>query len=241
MTHENFTAIAVILDASSSMHPLTGDTIGSFNMFLSEQKANPAKAAFSLCTFNTEYHLIHDFIPLQSVAQLTKKTYCCSGSTALLDAMGTTIDSLGVKLAAMPEEERPSKVIVLVITDGEENSSRRFTLDQIKDKVTHQREVYSWQFIFIGANIDAISTGTSMGFAAHNSAAYVASSKGTQQLYRSISSNLSSYRSSLAPAQVDFFSQTGITPTSAPVSDDSKEQNAQVTPFDPGHSLPTNK
>jgi uncharacterized protein YegL len=234
---QNFTAIAVIIDASSSMSPLTGDTIGSFNTFLSEQKANPSEAAFSLCTFNDDYRLVHDFISLHSVSELNRQIYNCSGCTALLDAMGTTIDSLGAKLAAMPEEERPSKVIVLVITDGEENRSRRYTLDQIKSKVEHQRNVYSWEFVFIGANVDAISTGTSMGFAAHNSVAYAADSRGTQQLYRSVSSNLGSYRSSLAPAQVDFFGQTGVTPTSDTVA------SPPTTPisFDPGHSLPTKK
>lgn len=248
MTKENFTAIAVIADASSSMHPLTAETISNFNQFLAEQKANPAEAAFSLCIFNTDYRLVHDFVPLNSVAELTNQTYRCTGMTALLDAMGTTIDSLGAKLAAMPEEERPSKVIVLVITDGEENSSRRFTIDQIKDKVEHQRSKYSWEFVFIGANIDAISTGTSLGFAAQNSVAYVPSAAGTGQLYSSVSSNLNAYRSSLAPAQVDFFGQTGVTPTNAPVNnpDTTPPSNQAATPqtttgFNPGHSLPTNK
>ena len=240
---DNFTAIAVIADASTSMAPLTDETIDNFNNFLKEQKANPAEAAFSLCIFNSDYRLVHDFIPLHSVSELTHLTYHCTGYTALLDAMGTTIDSLGARLAAMPEKERPSKVIVLVITDGEENRSRRYTLEQIKEKVTHQREVYSWEFVFIGANIDAISTGTSMGFTAQNSVSYVASAAGTGQLYSSVSRNLGVYRNSMGSAQVDFFGQTGITPTSAPTANTPAPTNTagNVTPFDPGHALPTNK
>ena len=255
MTKENFTAIAVIADASSSMTGLTNETIANFNKFLNEQKAIPGEAAFSLCTFNTDYRLVHDFIPLQSVEELTNKTYRCSGCTALLDAMGTTIDSLGSKLAAMPEQDRPSKVVVLVITDGEENSSQRYTLEQIKDKVTHQREVYSWEFVFIGANIDAITAGTSMGFTAQNSVAYVASAAGTNQLYRSISSNMSSMRRGLTASNGDFFAQTGVTPTTgvqgsaqgsiniAPVVPATPQTNIGSTTagdFDPGHALPTN-
>jgi predicted GIY-YIG superfamily endonuclease/uncharacterized protein YegL len=192
---DNFVAIAAILDASGSMHGLTCDTIGSFNQFLQEQKAVPGEVAFTLCTFNTDYRLVHDFQPLANVSELTLETYRAEGGTALLDAMGTTIDALGVRLAALPEHERPSKVIVLVITDGEENSSHRYTREQIQAKVQHQQDVYSWSFVFIGANIDAISAGTSMGFTTANSVNYVASAGGTRSLYNSISSNMTSYRS----------------------------------------------
>jgi uncharacterized protein YegL len=240
---DNFTAVAVIMDASGSMSLLSDDTIGSFNTFLTEQKTNPAETVFSLCTFNTAYHLVHDFVPLHTVAELTRDTYRASGGTALLDAMGHTIDSLGNRLSAMPEHERPSKVIVMVITDGEENSSHRYTLDQIRAKVEHQRSVYSWEFIFVGANIDAMKAGTSLGIAAHNSVAYVASAGGTGQLYRSLSQNMNSYRTSKNSSQVDFFGQTGITPTSVPVPADPKagQSTPAVTPFDPGHSFPTVK
>lgn len=252
MTKENFTSIAVIIDASGSMAGLTNDTIGNFNSFLNEQKLIPGEAAFSLCTFNTDYTLVHDFIPLHTVAELTRQTYRATGGTALLDAMGTTIDTLGAKLDAMPEADRPSKVIVLVITDGEENQSRRFTLDQIKEKVTHQQSVYSWEFVFIGANIDAISAGTSMGFTAQNSVGYVASAAGTHELYRSVSSNMGSMRRDLTSSSGDFFGQTGYTPTSGlqggqanatpatPVAPTTTTGQA-TTGFDPGNALPTTK
>jgi uncharacterized protein YegL len=219
MTKENLTSINVIIDASGSMSHLTHDTIGNFNTFLKDQKEFPGEAAFTLCTFNTDYRLVHDFTKIAGVPNLDAKTYLPQGGTALLDAMGTTIDSIGKKLAALPEEERPSKVIFLIITDGHENSSRRFTAPQIKAMVEHQKETYSWEFVFMGANIDAIAAGTNLGISMQNTMNYAATSAGTADLYKSISSNTSSYRGSNS-SRADFFNQTqqgiggaaGITP-----------------------------
>lgn len=204
MTKENFTSINVIVDASGSMSHLTHDTIGNFNTFLKEQKEFPGEAAFTLCTFNTDYRLAHDFVKIASVPNLDGITYRPEGGTALLDAMGTTIDSIGKKLAAMPEEERPSKVIFLIITDGHENSSRRYTAAQIKEKVEHQKDTYSWEFVFMGANIDAIAAGTNLGISMQNTMNYAATAAGTADLYKSISSNMSGYRGSNS-SRADFF------------------------------------
>jgi len=214
MTKENFTSINVIIDASGSMSHLSHDTIGNFNTFLQEQKAFPGEAVFTLCTFNTDYRLVHDFVKIAGVPSLDAKTYTPMGGTALLDAMGATIDSVGKKLAALPEDERPSKVIFLIITDGHENSSKRFDPAQIKSMVEHQKDVYSWEFVFMGANIDAIATGTNLGISMQNTLNYVPSAAGTQDLYKSISSNTSTYRGSTS-SRADFFNQTqhgGITP-----------------------------
>lgn len=213
MTKENFTSINVIIDASGSMSHLAHDTIGNFNTFLKEQQEYPGEAAFTLCTFNTDYRLVHDFVKVAGVPNLDGKSYRAEGGTALLDAMGTTIDSVGRKLAALPEEERPSKVIFLIITDGHENSSRRFTPAQVKSMVEHQKDVYSWEFVFMGANIDAIAAGTNLGISAQNTMNYVPSAAGTADLYKSISSNVSNYRGSNS-SRADFFNQTqqGSTP-----------------------------
>jgi len=214
MTKENFTSINVIIDASGSMSHLSHDTIGNFNTFLQEQKAYPGEAVFTLCTFNTDYHLVHDFVKIAGVPVLDSKTYTPQGGTALLDAMGSTIDSVGKKLAALPESERPSKVIFLIITDGHENSSKRFDPAQIKAMVEHQKDIYSWEFVFMGANIDAIAAGTNLGISMQNTLNYVPSAAGTQDLYKSISSNVSTYRGSNS-SRADFFNQTqqgGITP-----------------------------
>ena len=213
MTKPNFTSINVVIDRSGSMSSLRQDTIGSFNSFLQEQKVVPGECVFTLCTFSDDYHLVHDFEKIANVPELTKATYRPGGNTALLDAFGATIDEVGRKLAAMPEGERPDKVLFLVITDGQENSSSRYTRDQIKSMVEHQRSVYSWEFVFVGANIDAFTVGTSLGFTGQNSVGYVPTAAGTNSLYGSISSNTTAYRSSKSSLSPDFFSQTGITPT----------------------------
>ncbi len=233
MTKENFTSINVIIDASGSMSGLTHDTISSFNTFLKEQKAFPGEAVFTLCTFNTDYRLVHDFVKIAGVPDLDNVTYRPNGGTALLDAMGTTIDSVGKKLAAMPEEERPSKVIFLIITDGHENSSRNYEAAQIKSMVEHQKDVYSWEFVFMGANIDAIAAGTNLGISMQNTLNYVPSAAGTHDLYKSISSNMNTYRASRS-SRADFFNQTQQTP---PIVD------AQGNPITPptGSSTPDTK
>jgi len=198
----NFTAINVILDSSGSMAGLASDTLGSFNTFLAEQKAVEGEVAFTLCTFNSDYRLVHDFVKLNDVADLDKNSYKPSGGTALLDAMGATIDAVGKKLAALPEEERPSKVLTLVITDGHENASHHFSRAKIKEMVEHQKNVYNWDFLFFGANIDAITAGSELGLDATTSINYSASVGGTKQLYRSVSNSVSSYRAG-GPLTVD--------------------------------------
>lgn len=212
MTKENFTSINVIIDRSGSMSGLATDTIGGFNTFLAEQKVVPGEAIFTLCTFNDDYSLIHDGAKLSSIPDLNSTSYKPSGGTALLDAMGTTIDSVGKKLASMKEEDRPSKVIFLIMTDGQENSSKRFTPSQIKAMVQHQKDVYNWEFVFMGANIDAITEGEALGISVQNTFNYIADSVGTKNLYKSVSENMSRYRSSdHVGSTIDFFGQP-ITP-----------------------------
>lgn len=203
MTKSNLTSINVILDSSGSMEPLRSDTIGNFNSFVKDQKDVPGEALFSLCTFNTDYNLIHDCVKIHDVPQLTKTAYKTQGSTALLDAMGHTIDEVGKKLAALPEEERPSRVVFLIITDGMENASHRYTASQIKSMVEHQKEKYSWDFIFLGANIDTITVGSSLGISSQDTLDYEASSAGTHRLYNTISNNLRSYR--VSSTRTSFF------------------------------------
>jgi hypothetical protein len=193
---KDLTAIAVVLDASGSMQSLATDTIGNFNQFLQEQKAEPGEALYTLCRFSDTFSLINDFVKLAGVPALTASTYKPHGSTALLDAMGFTIDHLGKKLSAMPETDRPSKVIVLVITDGQENASKIFTKDQIASMVKHQQDKYSWQIMFFGSSIDQISDGQSLGVASVNTIQYDASPQGTQRLYSNISNTVSTYRKS---------------------------------------------
>lgn len=204
MTKPNFTSINVLIDRSGSMGSLTTDTIGGFNTFLQEQKDTPGEAIFTLCLFDTRYQIVQECVPLAEAVPLNTSTYRPSGGTALLDALGQTINKVGVNLSNMNEEDRPSKVIFLVITDGEENSSTEFAIEKIKEMVTHQRDVYSWEFVFMGANIDSIAAGASLGVSTANSMNYVSNSVGTKGLYATASASLRNYRAG-ASSKADFF------------------------------------
>jgi hypothetical protein len=227
MTKENFTSINVIIDRSGSMANLADDTIGGFNTFLADQKGQPGEAVLTLCTFNTDYRLVHDFVKLNEIPDLNSKSYHPSGGTALLDAMGVTMTEVGRKLAALKEEERPSKVIFLVITDGQENSSRVYAKQQIADMVKHQQDTYSWEFVFMGANIDAIAEGTSLGISTQNTLNFAPTAAGTRGLYSTISENMSSYRSSNS-SRASFFNQPVTPPTTTTTT-----TTTVVTPITP--------
>jgi len=174
------TEIAFILDRSGSMESMTHAAIAGFNEFLQAQQAtrddqgNPLPATFTLILFDHEYLPIHSRAPIQTAESLSLETYQPRGSTALLDAIGRTIDYIGAELAATPVAERPSKVIIAILTDGQENASEHFNMASINQRITHQTEKYQWEFLFLGANQDAIATAARMGIQAHNSATFVA-------------------------------------------------------------------
>lgn len=178
------------------MTPLQMETILGFNTFLADQKKQPGEAVFTLATFSDDYRLVYDAVPLKNVPDLNKSTYNPSGWTALLDAVGNTCNQVGARLAATKEEDRPSKVLVLIMTDGEENRSRTFTHENVKDIIAHQRDKYSWEFVFIGANQDAITAGAAIGVDANHSYNFVATAAGSASLFSSISGGTSDYRSS---------------------------------------------
>lgn len=191
---ENLTSINVIVDESGSMAKLCAETISGYNKFLAEQKALPGDAVFTLCTFNYKHKMIHDFQKIASVSDLSEDNYVPNGGTALLDAVGSTINSVGQKLSEMPEDERPSKVLFVIITDGEENTSREFSKLQIKEMIEHQREKYNWEFVFMGANIDSMAAGTSIGVNPQLAMNYVPTAAGTKGLFENISRSTSNYR-----------------------------------------------
>jgi hypothetical protein len=196
---QGLTYIAAILDRSSSMAPLAKETVQGFNNFIKEQKAHPGEALLTLCLFSDESKILLDGVPLGMVEGLTEATYAPNGWTALNDAVMSTIDSVGAKLEAMREEDRPSQVIVLIMTDGEENKSRLYRgyagKRQVAEKIRHQRDRYSWEFVFIGANIDVERAALDFGILPQNAAAYTASAQGTSDLMRGLSSNMAHYRS----------------------------------------------
>jgi uncharacterized protein YegL len=166
----NHTEIAFILDRSGSMASMVEPAIAGFNNLLTEQQALPGSARFSLVLFDDHYEVPVASLPIAEVRQLNTNTYQPRGSTALLDAIGRTIDELGARLTNTPEAERPGQVLVAILTDGEENASHQFSWKDISDRIRHQTDVYQWRFLFLGANQDAIATAARMSIGAENSA-----------------------------------------------------------------------
>jgi len=152
---KDLTEIVIILDESGSMSSCKNDTIGGFNEFLNTQQKIKGKANVTFVKFSDYYKIINDGTPIKNVCHLNEDNYTPSYSTALLDAVGKTFNSVGNRLANTPENERPEKILVAIITDGYENASKEFNRQQIFDIVKHQREKYNWEIIFIGADIDA--------------------------------------------------------------------------------------
>lgn len=158
---DNFTRIAIVLDRSGSMESVREATIAGFNQFIEEQKKAPGEATVKLVQFDDQYEQVFDK-PLQDVPQLTQAMFVPRGWTALLDAQGRTIVALGAELAALKEEERPSKVLMMTLTDGHENRSKEFTLERVAALIKEQKEKYRWEFVFLGANQDAVKVAASM-------------------------------------------------------------------------------
>lgn len=197
--NENKTLIAVILDRSGSMGSIRSDVEGGFNEFIKTQADVPGECSVSLYRFDTEYESVYKDVPVKDVQPLV---LIPRGSTALLDAIGTTINSVGATLSDTPEEQRPGKVMVVIITDGKENASREFSRADVFDKITHQTEKYNWQFTFLGANQDSIAEASSIGIHT-NSVTFSASSVGTKALFRSVSQAAANYRSAGPQASLD--------------------------------------
>jgi len=188
----NLTEMVFIIDRSGSMSPLTRDTVGGFNSMINSQKKESGKANVTTVLFDDKYEILHNGIDIQAVPLITEENCHARGGTALLDAVGRTINTLGARLSTTPEEYKPSKVIMVIITDGEENSSVEFNAEQIKEMVEHQTEKYSWKFVFLGANIDSFSVGHSMGIATTSN--YSATASGVSTAYGATSRGLSMLR-----------------------------------------------
>lgn len=189
---QGYTHISVVLDRSGSMQSTKDDAEGGFNSFLVAQKAVPGEATISLAQFDDVYETVYEMRPLLDAPRLVLSP---RNNTALLDAIGQTINVLGSKLSEMPEAQRPEKVIVVIITDGQENASRHFTSAQINDLITHQRDVYKWEFVFIGSNQDAISTASALGISARSSLTYANNAAGNAAAYTSLAKATTALRS----------------------------------------------
>ncbi len=180
---ENLTEMVFVLDRSGSMSGLAADTIGGFNELIEKQKKIEGRAYVTTVLFDHEYEVLHDHVALEEVAPLTDKEYFARGSTALLDAVGRTIDAVGTRLAAAAEEERPAHVVFVITTDGMENSSREYTAQRVRGMIEHQQQKYSWQFVFLGANMDAVSEARKLGISAKYAADFTPSHSGVRKMY----------------------------------------------------------
>jgi uncharacterized protein YegL len=181
--NDNLSEIVCIVDRSGSMDAIRSDAIGGFNSFLNEQKKEPGDATLSLVLFNHEYALVHDNVNIAEVPPLDGKTYVPQGMTALLDAIGRTLDSVGQRLSQTPEAKRPRKVIVAILTDGLENASREYSRGKVSEMIKHQREVYSWEFIFLAANQDAIASAKSISIGAKDAVAFQSTGEGIRSAH----------------------------------------------------------
>jgi uncharacterized protein YegL len=225
MTNTNLTLITVVLDRSGSMGKLSTETITGFNKFLADQKKLEGKANLTLATFASDYTLIHDFCPLESVADLSPTNYITGGYTSLYDAVCRTIDTVGTKLAAMNETDRPGKIITVIITDGQENASREFKHSDVMHKINHQTEKYNWNFVFLGNTIGQVETATSFGVRSRNALKYDATRVGIGASYSTISSNMTAYRNNNDQRVDNFFDLDKATDTPNVADTNSKDSS----------------
>jgi len=192
------TELVFILDKSGSMSGLEKDTIGGYNSMLEKQKAVDGECLITTVLFDNGYELLHDRIDIRAVSPITEKEYRVGGSTALLDAVGRTINKIGNAQKHTADAYRAEKVMFVIITDGEENSSREYSSDKVKAMIESQTEKYSWEFIFLGANIDAVQTAKRFGISPDRAQNYHADSEGVELNFRVMSEAVATFRESAA-------------------------------------------
>ena len=193
---KNLTELVFILDRSGSMSGLEDDTIGGFNSMIEKQKGEPGEAYVSTVLFDNVSEVIHDRIDIQKIEPLTRNQYYVRGSTALLDAVGSAIHHIGnVHKYARPED-RPEKTLFVITTDGMENASRHYSYERVKMMIERNTDKYGWEFIFLGANIDATKEAARFGIRADRAANYNADSVGTAVVYEAVCDAVCSVRAS---------------------------------------------
>ena len=193
---KNLTELVFILDRSGSMGGLEQDTIGGFNTMLTRQKEQEGEANVTTILFDHEVQLLHDRFPLKAVAPLTEKDYYVRGCTALLDAIGYGMEKMVNIQRHLPEDERAEKVIFVITTDGLENASKRFGYEKIRRMIEREKEQYGWEFLFLGANIDAVETAGHFGIDADRAVNYHSDSEGTALNYEVLSETICAVRCS---------------------------------------------
>lgn len=192
---EKMTELVFILDRSGSMHHLTEDTIGGFNSLIEKQRSEEGECLVSAVLFNGESKVLYDRVPLEKIPEMTKSDYSASGNTALIDAIGGAIHHIGNVHKYARREDVPQNTLFVIITDGMENASRVYSSDKVRKMIERQKNKYGWEFLFIGANIDAVETAKRFGISKDRAVDYIADSEGTDITYGAVCSAVSMMRS----------------------------------------------
>ena len=200
---KNLTEMVFILDRSGSMAGLEADTIGGFNSMIERQKKEAGEALVSTVLFSGESEVIHDRVDLRKIEPMTDRQYYVRGCTALIDAIGGAIHHIGNVHKYAREEDRPEHTIFVITTDGMENASHRYTSDQVKAMVQRQKDKYGWEFLFLGANIDAVETAAHFGISEDRAVNFISDSKGQRLNYAEVSEAVRTVRA-CAPLTPDW-------------------------------------
>lgn len=233
---DNYTHISVVIDRSASMVSMAKDVIGGFNSLLEDQARVCDEATMTVVRFDNQYEVISDFLPISGVEKLNSHNFVPRGGTALLDAMGKTMNDVRARINAMPEDQKPSKAIFVFITDGQENESREYTrervFEMISDLKSEEREDrINWEFVFVGANQDAIQAGNSLGIRGSASLTYDASGAGATMAFQSLSRGLTGYRKcKSASATLDFTEEDRLVQKDLMKKDDKDDKFAKAIP-----------
>jgi uncharacterized protein YegL len=200
----NLTELVFILDRSGSMGGLESDTVGGFNSMLKKQQSEPGECRMTTVLFDNGYEILHDRIDIQAVSPITENEYFVRGQTALLDAIGRTINKIAGVQKNTAEKYRADKVLFMITTDGMENSSREFRAEKVKEMIEEQKSNQGWEFVFLGANIDSVETAAAFGIDKDRAFSYLADSQGTALNYAAMSEAASSLRKTGAVAEDSF-------------------------------------
>ncbi len=220
---KGLTEVVFILDRSGSMSGLEADTIGGFNSMIAKQQKEEGEAYISTVLFDDTCEVLYDRVPVNKVEPMNDNQYYVRGCTALLDAIGGAIHHIGNVHKYAREEDRPEKTLFIITTDGMENASRQYSYEKVKEMVERQKEKYGWEFLFLGANIDAIDVAGKFGIDSNRALNYVSDHKGTQLNYEVLSKTVSEFRAckSLVKEEIDAM----FAACSAPVKDDYKKRH----------------
>ena len=198
--NSNLTELVFILDRSGSMAGLETDTIGGFNAMLEKQRREEGNAYLSAVLFSNDSTVLYDRADIKRVEPMTERQYFVGGCTALLDAIGGAVHHIGNIHKYAREEDRPHKTVFVIITDGMENASRRYTYDEVRRMVELQREKYGWEFLFLGANMDAISAARRFGIREDRAVRYECDARGTQLNFEVVSETIGCIREGARPS-----------------------------------------